>query len=251
MPCGGRNDSRILPAMHTIFKRRGGGTMPAGDDGGFGNVSEVAGHSGGWVATAISAVAFLFSGVSFYMSALQQADLEVYVPPVLQYARDAGGEVDVFALPVTIANNGANTGSVLAMELTVEPTKAGAEPRSKTFYSAFIGEHPRDSQAPSKTFAAIAVPGRATYSETIRFYPQGNPLPKIVQEAGEYRFTLRLTVATPADPSWLDRIFAVRAPAPLAFERNLPFLSEQHLGFRRGTISMHAKDWKPTASGTK
>jgi hypothetical protein len=219
------------------------------DDGGFGTVGEAAGHGGGWLATSISALAFLFSGISFYMSALQQADLEVYVPPVLQYARDAGGEVDVFALPVTIANNGANTGSVLAMELRVENPKAVAEPKSKTFYSAFTGEHPREPDALNRAFAPIAVPGRATFSETIRFYPQGNPLPKLVQEAGDYRFTLRLVVAKPSEPSWADRLIAARAPEPLVFERTIPYISEQHLGFRRGTISMHAKDWKPTSSG--
>lgn len=225
--------------------------MTSGDDGGMGTVGEAASHGGNWVATAISAVAFLFSGASFYMSALQQADLEVYVPPVLQYARDGGGEVDVFALPVTISNNGANTGAVLAMELVVDNPKDGAEPKSKTFYSAFVGEHPRDATAPHKSFAPIAVPGRATYSETIRFFPQGNPLPKIVQEAGDYTFTLRLTIAAPAEPSWLDHLTGPPAPKPITFSRTLQYLSEQHLAFRRGTISMHAKDWKPTASSGK
>jgi hypothetical protein len=103
------------------------------------------GGGGSWLANVPSALAFLFSGLSFYTSALQQADLEVYVPPVLQYGRDGGGggDVDVFAVPITIANGGANTGTVLAMELVVENLKAAAEPKSKTFYSAFIGEHLR------------------------------------------------------------------------------------------------------------
>ena len=228
-----------------------GDHMSGNDDAGFGTVSEAAGHGGGWLATSISALAFVFSGISFYMSALQQADLEVYVPPVLQYGRDGGGEVDVFSLPVTIANNGANTGAVLAMELLVENPKPAAEPKAKTFYSAFTGEHPRDSQAANKTFAPIAVAGRATYSDTIRFYPQGNALPKVVQEAGDYKFTLRLLVAAPPEPSWIDRLIAARGPSPLVFERTIPYISEQHLGFRRGTISMHAKDWKPTSSGGK
>lgn len=225
--------------------------MTTGDDGGMGGVGEAAGHGGNWVATVVSAVAFLFSGASFYMSALQQADLEVYVPPVMQYARDGGGEVDVFAIPVTIANNGANTGAVLAMDLTVENPKEGAEPKSKIFYSAFIGEHPREATALHKTFAAIAVPGRAIYSDTIRFFPQGNPLPKIVQEAGEYKFTLRLTVAGPAEPGLLDRLLSAQAPKPITFMRTINFISEQHLGHRRGTITMHAKDWKPTTGGSK
>lgn len=219
------------------------------DPGGIG--SDGGTHGGSWLATALSALAFLFSGASFYMSALQQADLDVYVPPVLQYARDAGGEIDVVALPVTIANNGANTGSVLAMELVVESLKPGAETKQRTYYSAFVGEHPRDAQALNKAFAPIAVPGRATYSETIRFYPQGNPLPKLITEAGDYRFTLKLSTPQPAEPSWLDRLMRPRAPGPVVFTRTLPYLSEQHLGFRRGTISMHAKDWKPTTGAAR
>lgn len=214
----------------------------------FAAAGEAGGNGGGWLATSISGLAFLFSGVSFYMSALQQADIEVFVPPVLQYGRDGGGEVDVIALPVTISNGGANTGTVLAMELTVA-AKAGAEARAKTFYSAFLGEHPKNPDTPSRAFAPISVVGRATFSETVRFYPQGNPLPKVVQDAGEYEFTLRLTLAEPASPGIIDRLFKPSPPQPLVFTRTLPFISEQHLGFRRGTISMHAKDWKPTSSG--
>lgn len=221
--------------------------MTGSADADFATVGEAAGHGGGWLATSISGLAFLFSGLSFYMSALQQADLDVFVPPVLQYGRDGGGEVDVIALPVTISNGGANTGTVLAMELTVA-SKSGGEARAKTFYSAFLGEHPKNPDTPNRAFAPISVAGRATFSETVRFYPQGNPLPKVVQEAGEYEFTLRLTLAEPASPGWIDRAFKPAAPKPLVFTRTLPFISEQHLAFRRGTISMHAKDWKPTAS---
>jgi hypothetical protein len=223
--------------------------MSDGSDGGLSGVGEAASHGGTWVATVISATAFVFSGISFYMSALQQADLEIHVPPVLQYARDGGGEVDVFALPVTIANNGANTGAVLALELVVENLKDGSEPKSKTFYSAFMGEHPRDAAASNKTFAAIAIPGRGTFSETVRFYPRGNPLPKVVQDAGDYRFTLRAIVAAPSQPGVLDRILGNAAPKPLVFTRTLPDVSEQHLNFRRGTVMMHDKDWKPMSSG--
>ena len=35
-----------------------------------------------------------FSGVSFYLSALQQSDLEIFVPPTIHYARDGGGDPD-------------------------------------------------------------------------------------------------------------------------------------------------------------
>lgn len=202
----------------------------------------------GWVATLFSAVALIFSGISFYVSVMQQADLDVYVPPVLQYGRDGGGDTEVLALPLTIVNDGANTGTVLALQLTVENTAPDASVKSRTFYSAFVGEHPRDANAPNRSFAPISVPGRATYSETIRFYPQGSSVPRLITAVGEYKFTLSLTIAKPAEPTLLDRVFPISAPDALTFTRTLPFISDQHLAFRRGTISMHAKDWKPTVS---
>jgi hypothetical protein len=221
--------------------------VSTGGDGGA--APGVAGHGGNWLANVLSGPAFLFSGASFYTSALQQADLEVFLPPVLNYGRDDGGEINVFAIPITIAKNGVNTGTLLAFEVTAEALSGSAKP--KKFYSAFIGEHPRNPDTPNKTLAPISVPGRATYSEPIRFYPQDEPLPKRVTVAGDYRFTLAVSIAEPAEPSLIDRLFRVRGPSQLQFDRTLPFISVQHLAFRRGTIAMHDKDRKPTASGAK
>ena len=79
------------------------------------------GGGGGRLATMISAAAFLFSGFSFYESALKQAELEVHIPPVIHYGRDGGGKVELFAIPVTITNDGARTGTILSLDLEVEP----------------------------------------------------------------------------------------------------------------------------------
>lgn len=209
-------------------------------------VVEAAGHGGGFWAATFSAIAMAFSGVSFYLSALQQAELEVYVPPTIHYARDGGGDVELFALPLTIANEGARTGTVISMELVVEDPK---EKKSKRYYSAFLGEHPRDSNALHKQFAPLSIPGRGVFTDTVRFYPAGNPLPKLVTDAGEFTFTLKLNTAAPAEPGWFDRLAGNRQPQPLVFSMTLPWLSEQQLGMRRATIAMHAKDWKPTTSG--
>jgi hypothetical protein len=202
--------------------------------------------SGGFMATLVSLLAFVFSGLSYYESSLKQAELEVFVPPMINYARD--GETDVFAIPITIANSGSNTGTVLFLELNVESAKADAEPKSKTFFSAFTGEHPRDANAINRAFAPISVPGRATFSDTIRFYPQGNALPRILNDEGDYKFTLKVQVARPEQPAWLEKLAPLTEPTPLVFTRHIPYVSQQHLSFRRGTISMFAKDWKPATS---
>lgn len=210
------------------------------------------GAHGGRLATIISALAFVFSGLSYYESALKAADLEIYVPPILQYGRDGGGDVELFAVPITVANGGSNTGTILAMELTVEALEAKDDlDKKKTYYSAYFGEHPKNPDTANKSFAPIAIPGRATYTETIRFYPQGNALPRIVRDAGNYRFTLTAMVAAPENRGWLDRTFGTRAPDALVFERRLPYLSDQWLGMRRGSAAMHAADWKPSTSTGK
>ncbi len=204
------------------------------------------------VPTAISVLAFGFSTVSYYESAMKQADLAVFVPPVIHYARDAGGDVELFAIPVTITNDGARTGTVLSMDLEVE--RLGAlgkdEPVKKRYYSAYLGEHPRNSDAINRAFAPASIAGRQTYSETIRFYPAGNPLPKLVQDKGEYRFTLHLNLAEPSQASWWDKLWTPKV-RPVTFALTMPWMSEQHLNFRRGSMAMHAKDQRPTSANSR
>lgn len=218
------------------------------DNGSAANVAETGGH-GGMFATILSALALAFSGLSFYESALKTADLEVYVPPVIHYARDSGGDVELFAIPITIVNDGARTGTVLSVELEAENMRDGADPKIKRYYSAYMGEHPVQNDAPSRAFAPLSIAGHATFSDTVRFYPVGNPLPKLVDDAGEYRFTLKLNTALPSRPDLIDRTFRKDAE-PVPFQMTLPWISEQQLGFRRATIAMHAKDWKPTRASS-
>ncbi len=213
------------------------------------NVAEVGGR-GGRIASLLSALALGFSGLSFYESVLKTAALEVYVPPVIHYARDQGGDVELFAIPITIVNSGARTGTALTMELTVENLRTDAAVQTKRYYSAYIGEHSPKDDAANRAFAPLSLAGRETFSDTVRFYPEGNPLPALVDDAGDYRFTLKLTTAVPAYPGILDGLLR-RDIQPIAFERTLPWFSEQQLGMRRITIPMHDKDWKPTTTPAK
>lgn len=213
------------------------------------NIAEVGGR-GGRVASILSALALAFSGLSFYESVLKTAALEVYVPPVVHYARDQGGDVELFAIPLTIVNSGARTGTALTMELTVENLRADAPVKTKRYYSAFIGEHAQKDDAESRSFAPLSLAGRTTFSDTVRFYPEGNPLPALVDDAGDYRFTLKLTTAVPANPGLLES-FINRDIPPISFERTLPWFSDQQLGMRRVAIPMHDKDWKPTTTSAK
>ncbi len=140
---------------------------------------------------------------------------------------------------MTITNSGARTGTVLSMELNVEDLKSH---KTKRYYSAFLGEHQVDADTPNRSFAPLSIPGHGTFTDTVRFYPVGNPFPKIAEEAGDYKFSLSLVTAAPPRPDLVERLFASGVD-PIVFERTLPWLSEQQLDQRRITISMPEKGW--------
>ena len=212
-------------------------------DGSSVSIAEIGGH-GGRVASILSALALGFSGFSFYESVMKTADLEVYVPPVIHYARDQGGDVEQFAIPITIVNSGARTGTVLTMELEVESLRPDATTKTKRYYSAFLGDPPVKDDETNRAFAPLSLAGRMTFSDTVRFYPIGNPLPKLVDDAGDYRFKLQLTSAVPAKPGFLDSLWR-KDPEPIKFERTLPWISDEQLGSRHVAIPMHDKSWIP------
>lgn len=215
-----------------------GGLPPHHDDGSLTRLAAAIGY-GGLQATVLSAVALVLSAFSLYESSFKTAEIEIFVPPVIQYARDGGGDTEVFVVPVTITNSGARTGTVLSMELQAENV---ATKQVKRFYSAFLGEHQVDADAPNRSFAPLSIAGRGTFTDTVRFYPVGNPFPKIAEEAGDFKFTLSLVTAAPARPDFVDRLFSSPIE-PVTFERTLPWVSEQQLGTRRITISMPEKGW--------
>jgi hypothetical protein len=204
------------------------------------------GSHGGLFVTILSALALAISGMSYYESSLRTAELSVYVPPMIHYARD--GEGDVFNVPITIANDGARTGTVLAMELDAENLRADAPRKSARFYSAFLGDYPKDDTAPNRSFAPLSIPGHGTFTETVRFYPMSEKTkPYVVDDKGDYRFTLKLITVKPDRPDLVEQ--AMRTdPQPLTFQMRMPFISDQHLEFRRGTIAMTNTNWQPAVS---
>ena len=213
------------------------------EDSAVSSLPEAASH-GGTVATIVSLCAFVFSGFSLYESTLKQPQLETFVPPVIHYGRDGGGSTEVFAVPITVTNDGARTSTVLSMELDVTDSSG----KTKRYYSAYLGEHPRDPSAVNRAFAPATINGRDVFSETVRFYPMGNPLPALVSDAGTYKFKLTLRTARPSDPDLLDQ-YLRKEPVPIGFELTLPWFSDQQLNFRRATIAMHQKYWQPTMGG--
>lgn len=193
------------------------------------------------LATLISAFAFAFSAVSFYETVMKQPALTAYVPPVLHYGQDGGGDTEVFAIPVTIANEGARTGTVLS--LTLDAVNVATKVHQR-FYAAYFGDHPQVADGTPRAFAPISIAGRSTFSDTIRFYPTGATRPLVLEDAGNVDFTLTLETVMPRKDDVLA-IFWRKLPEPVVFQRNLPWYSFQQLAFRRQSIAMKIPGWTP------
>jgi hypothetical protein len=200
----------------------------------------------GWISTAFSAAAVLASCVSVYVSTLQAAQLEAYVPHVFVYHMD--GEGENFTVPISVANGGARGGTVVSMELEVHNPRTNASMR---FYSAYMGEHPRMQATPSaRQFTPLTILGNSVASETVRFYPVTNnpearndPSKRIVQGEGDYNFRLKLNTAAPSEPSLLDWVQGRTQPSPITVQMTLPAVDY------RGLMQMRSKAWAQPASG--
>jgi hypothetical protein len=203
------------------------------------------GSHGGVFATLLSGVALVFSGFSYYDSSMKTAELTVFVPPMIHYARDR--EAEVFNIPITISNDGARTGTVLMMELDVQNLNSGTEKKFAKFHSAYLGDYPRDDTAVSRSFAPLSIPGHGTFTETVRFYPMDISQPYLVDDKGDYRFTLKLVTAKPQAPDLIQRHW-LADPEPLTFDLTLPGLAEQYLSQQHATQAMFSKTWQPAVS---
>lgn len=207
--------------------------------------------SGGALTGLASGVALIFSAISLYETVLRQPELSVYVPPVIHYTRESGGEV--FALPVTIANRGARDGTVLSLELTA---KSKTRPDGKTFYSAYSAgsgyfERSRlersatgglqiTKQRPKVPFAPLAIAGRESYSGTLLFFAKDAEFPMLVSEEGEFDLVLRLNNRFD-DLGWLDRLWQPQS-RPVAFRVKISQFSKSDVD-RGDTITMTSAAW--------
>jgi uncharacterized protein affecting Mg2+/Co2+ transport len=201
----------------------------------------------GWWSGFGSVIAVIFSAFSMYSTSLKQPELRVFVPPVIQYSSPyQNTNFEVFAVPVTITNEGARTGTVLSLELIATDAEGK---QAKRFYSGHFGtwslEKARTFQF--KPFAPMSMPGRSSQSDTVLFYPRHDEkVMQLVSAAGAYKFTLKVNLAEVSDFGLVDRWWR-REPEPVTFEMTLPVLD--HRAFNTGTLAMHQKDWKTSVGG--
>jgi len=196
-----------------------------------------------------SGSAIIVSGISLWHTSLRAADLKAFVPPVIRYASPYQNSIfEAFEIPLTIINEGARTGTVLSIDLTVADLQ---QRQTKRFYSATIG--PWHREAPDfKPFAPISLAGRTSLSQsqsqTLLFYPRNDEtVMQIIKGPGRFRFSLSLNVAGARSPNILTRLFGGGAPAPLVFDMNLPMLDHRSFTQGSGTVTLNHVDWQ--ASG--
>lgn len=206
--------------------------------------------SGGRAATVLSAVAVLFSGYSLWDTTLRSADLRVYVPRVIYYAAPyQNTNFEMISIPVTLSNEGAQTGTALHLDLAVTDPRTK---QTKHFYAAEVGvwSMERTRTRDYTGFAPLSLEGRSSRTESILFYTrgEGEKPEQIIREVGPYEFTLTVTPAEAR--GGLGSLFGsgTEAPKPISitFERVLPFYDAR--AFENGTISMNAPDWTSSSN---
>ncbi|MCH9809480.1 MAG: hypothetical protein K0U74_17290 [Alphaproteobacteria bacterium] len=197
--------------------------------------------SSGLLATVISAVALLFSAYTFYESVMRAPELAIYVPPRIDYTDPdrPDSPFEVFIIPVTLANDGARTGTILSIDLKVTNKRNGD---TKMFHAAQLG--PWGIQ-PVKPFAPVALSGRESFSQAVQFFPrQGESVARILDlEPGHYNFEMTLQTASAGGVDFLP----AAKIKPLVFERQAG-----QMDYRKftgtATMAMWTADYKPSGS---
>ncbi len=184
------------------------------------------------LATFVSIIALVFSGYSFYETVLKQAELRVYHPPLIyMYRKDYR---DVFAIPLTISNDGAQRGTVLSFDLTVTHLKTN---KTMKFQNLHFGTTPVGA---TRLFTPVTVAGNNAFTDVILFYALETG--SFVETTGGVELPLRLTLKLNVDSSgdWL----APKSPPPVTFDMTANYIA----GFRdmesgRQPTQLHDLRW--------
>ncbi len=169
-----------------------------------------------WVSTVGSAVALVASGVSLWETVLKQPQMKVFVGQSISYTRDPYGSYEVFAVPITVTNSGAQGGALMSLKLELANTGTGEKDTFESAYTAdgswFAGSDnvSNRTKRPKSPFAPLSIAGRSTWSGTILFYSSEVREKKIAEPRS--RVAAKLGFVTPMPEGWLERAFQARLP---------------------------------------
>lgn len=193
---------------------------------------------GGKFAAVLSAIALVFSGYSLWETSLKQADVQIFVPPVIQYASPyQNSNFEVIAVPVTLTNEGARTATILSMQLAVTDPRTK---QTKHFYAADFGRWTmeRTRSGAYEPFAPLSLAGRTSRTEQVLFYTRGDDQKpnQLIEAVGPYNFELTFAVAESQEKPTIK------------FDRSLTFYDAR--AFNERTLPMYSADWQ-SSSNTK
>jgi len=198
----------------------------------------------------VSAAAFAVSAFSLYQTTLKRASLKVFVSPVIRYASPyQNSNFEAFAVPLTVTNQGARTGTIVSMDLQVRAPERNA---IKRFYSADIGQWSieKSRSGDFRPFAPIVLAGRSSHTETILFHARRDePVMQIIDKEGPYEFMLTLQTTLEEGLGFFGRL-RQKPPRPLMFEMVLPVLDHRAFTSGSGTLPLHHKNFQTSISAT-
>jgi hypothetical protein len=211
---------------------------------GAGHPAEIAtqglgGLEGGKLAAVLSLFALLMSAYSLWETSLKQADVQIFVPPVIQYAAPyQNSNFEMIAVPVTLTNEGARTATVLSMELAVTDPRTK---QTKRFYSADFGRWTmeRTRTGAYEPFAPLSLAGRSSRTESVLFYTRGDDQKpaQLIEAVGPYNFELIFDVAES------------RSKPTVKFDRSLFYYDAR--AFTERTLPMYSADWQSSSNAKR
>jgi hypothetical protein len=131
-----------------------------------------------------SCLALLVSGYSLYATVLKRPVLGIYQPPLIYMYRQ--GHHDVFAVPITVSNDGAQRGTVLSFDLEIIQPDSQA---TMKFQNRQFGASPG---AEARLFTPITIAGRSSFSDVVLFYAVSPG--SFVEQTGPVRLPLRFAI---------------------------------------------------------
>jgi hypothetical protein len=183
-----------------------------------------------------SGIAVLMSAYTLWNTSLRRAVLKLFVPPLTRYASPYTNSVfEVFEIPITLVNQGAQTGIIMSMDLEVTNIQRGTV---KKFYSAGLGTWSlaKSKGEEAQPFSPLALTGKNSTAVTVLFYARtDSTVMQIVEGTGRYRFAITPVIA------------GRKAQKPMFFEMDLPYIDHRAFTTGSGTLALHHPDWKSSS----
>lgn len=177
------------------------------------------------LSTAGSVIALVVSGVSLWETVLKQPSFKIHVGETMFYTRDPWGSYEVFVVPITIVNSGAQDGAMTSLKLQLVNSESGAREIFEAAYTAdatwFAGSDNVASRTkrPKAPFSALAIAGRAAWSGTILFYSPEFKERRVAEPRSQLKGELLLTAAS--TDGWFDRVMRSE-PSPVQVAMTVP-----------------------------